>query len=78
MHRVVAFKRDVYAYDLLCLAFEIRPQAVLELNEEMAGWNSLIEALPQHLRGALETNEWFAKVTFPAFEVSPVVVYERS
>ena len=75
IRRIVVFKRDVFANDLLCLAIELEPQAVLELDESMNGWRELIEQLPRHLPGALPAEEWLQRAAFPAFELSPIEIY---
>ncbi len=78
VRRVVAFKRDVYAHDLLCLALELEPQGVVELDESMNGWQELLDSLPEYLPGALSADQWLPRVAFPAFKESPFDVYQRS
>jgi hypothetical protein len=78
IRRVVAFKRDVYSHDLLCLALEFQPQAVVELDESMKGWHELLKALPARLPGALSADEWLPRVAFPAFKESSLEIYGRS
>ena len=78
IRRAVAFKRDVYAHDLLCLIFELHPEGVIELDETMGGWAALIEALPARLPGALPPSEWLPRVTFPAFKETPLEIYRRA
>jgi hypothetical protein len=75
--RVVAAKRDLFGRDLLCLFFETRPDGVIEVDESMAGWQNLLNALPARLPGALTADDWFARVLFPAFAESPVEVFAR-
>ena len=75
--RIVAFKRDLYSRDLLCAAIEMQPQAVVELDESMDGWNNFIQELPAHLPGALAAERWFSGAAFPAFEVSPTEIFRR-
>jgi hypothetical protein len=78
IRRVVAFKRDVFSHDLLCLALELQPQAVVELDESMKGWHELLMALPARLPGALSADEWLARVAFPAFKESSLDIYRLS
>ena len=78
IQRAVAFKRDVFAHDLICLALELQPQAVVELDESMGGWNELIKAIPECLSGALSADDWLPRVTFPAFKESSLEIYRRS
>lgn len=76
--RVVAAKRDLFGRDLLCLFFEMRPEGVIEVDESMTGWQDLLNALPARLPGALNADDWVARVLFPAFVESPVEVFARS
>jgi len=75
--RMVAFKRDVYAYDMICLLIELVPRGVVEVNESMPGWKELVHAVETQLPGAKPYAEWFMPVTFPAFETSPVDIFKR-
>jgi hypothetical protein len=78
IERVVAFKRDLFFVDCLCLLFTSPSGTSLELNEEMARWNSLVETLPQHLPGCLPHHECFCAVAFPAFATNEMEIYSRS
>jgi hypothetical protein len=50
----------------------------LELNEEIARWNKLVESLPHHLPGSLPHHEWFCAAAFPAFATNEMEIYSRS
>jgi hypothetical protein len=75
--RAVAFKRDQYVVDRICLAFELS-HSTLEVNEDMLGWEQLVNELPDRLAGARAYDDWFGKVAFPAFEANETIVFERS
>jgi hypothetical protein len=75
--RVEAFKRDLFAVDLICL--ELRTHGEwFEVNEEMAGWDELVAELPQRLPGALAPEKLYAAVMKPAFVECRTLVFERS
>ncbi len=81
IQRAVVFKRDCFTFDCICLVL-FRTDAtgietVIELNEEMARWNSLIESLPKHLPGCLAFADWFSKVAFPACETNATEIFSR-
>lgn len=44
----LAYKRDIYAMDLICLQF-CTAEATIEIHEQMPGWSQLIEQLPSRL-----------------------------
>ena len=71
------YKRDAYTIDVICLAFRLKDETSFEVNESMAGWDNLIEKLPEHLSGCLEFHEWFMTVAFPAFETNLTQIYQR-
>jgi hypothetical protein len=76
--RVTAFKRDLFAVDCICLHFGGDDGTGVELNEEMAGWNRLMGALPALLPGCKPHSEWFFAVAFPAFAANPTEIYSRA
>jgi hypothetical protein len=65
--RAIAFKRDLFTVDRICLFLARRDGAGIELDEEMAGWLRFVEALPAHLPSCTPFSEWFPAVAFPAF-----------
>jgi hypothetical protein len=76
--RVVAFKRDLYTVDCICLAFATADGMTTEVNEEMEGWEALTEALTEHLPGSKAWSECFSQVAFPAFATNERVIFERT
>jgi hypothetical protein len=75
VQRIVGFKRDLYTFDMVCIAFEMRDTTV-EINEEMDGYDSVIATLPKHFSG-LEA-EWWAKVVFPPVATNWTTIWETS
>lgn len=75
--RVCVFKRDCFTVDLICMTLELNGAECAEVNEEMAGWSALIEALPVYLPGALPQYQWWQKVMLPAFELCWTQLYPR-
>jgi hypothetical protein len=75
--RVEAFKRDLYAVDLICLSVLLKDNKAIEINEEMEGFESLAGKLPEYLPGCQEFEEWFQVVAFPAFKENNTVIYQR-
>jgi hypothetical protein len=41
-----AFKRDLFAVDLICLHLGLDDDGTVEISEEMPGWESLVKRLP--------------------------------
>ncbi len=76
--RVVAYKRDLFAYDRLCLFVARADGSGVELSEEMDGWKAFCEALPEVLPGCKASADWFMPVTFPAFATNKTELYVRS
>ncbi|HEX6731927.1 MAG TPA: hypothetical protein VF074_18065 [Pyrinomonadaceae bacterium] len=73
--RVEAFKRDLYVVDLICLKFLSEDNTTIEIDEEMDGWQSLIENLHEYLPGCQNFSEWFGAVALPAFKTNFRVIY---
>ena len=76
---ILAYKRDLFTTDLICLAFEWRSQGTttaIELHEEMKNFRELIDELPKYF--ALRNPEWWAEVAFPAFESNEAILWSRT
>jgi hypothetical protein len=76
IENVAAFKRDLYAYDLICIAFETAEFAY-EINEEMTCWPAFVAEISTHLPGCLKAEEWYLAVMLPAFKTNWTVLYSR-
>jgi hypothetical protein len=75
--RIVAFKRDVFAYDMICFGFETA-EGCVEVDEEMEGWEEMIDALSSYLPGILGEADWWGKVVQPPFATNPTTLFTRS
>lgn len=76
--RVEAFKRDLYAVDLICLTVLLRNSKAVEINEEMEGWETLVDKLPEYLPGCQKFEKWFQVVAFPAFKPNNTTIYQTN
>jgi hypothetical protein len=74
---IKAFKRDLFAVDRICLVIELKDGVGIEVDEEMAGWDSLVQKLPEYLPGCKTFGEWFDIVAFPAFQLNMTPIFER-
>lgn len=75
--RIDAFKRDLYAVDLICLSILLDDNATVEIDEEMEGWDALVDNLSEYLPGCERFSEWFDKVAYPPFKTKLTVIYRR-
>ena len=75
--KAVAFKRDLFSVDLICLFLYRSDNSGLELDEEMKGWCEFIEAMPTYLQNCKLFEDWFSKVAFPAFAANPTEIYSK-
>src|SRR5206468_1990762 len=73
---VLAYKRDCYAVDLMCLAFTTSEGAI-EVHEEVQGWSQLVEQLPSRFAGIPPPSDWWERVAKPPFAVSATTLYKR-
>ena len=76
--RVVAYKRDLFTYDCLCLFVARADGTGVELNEDMAAWESFCAALPRFLPGCTPIEKWFSLVAFPAFATNVTELYAHT
>ncbi len=73
--RIEVFKRDLLATDLICLTIVLSDDRTLEVNEEIDGWKSLVDKLPEYLPGCQTFEDWFPAVAFPAFKTNRTIIY---
>lgn len=74
---LTAFKRDLYAVDRICMGIEFKDGEVIEVDEDLKGWDSLVQKLPEYLPGCKSFDEWFEVVAFPAFKLNATRIFER-
>lgn len=75
---VFAYKQDCFTYDKICIALADASRNVrMQVTEDDAGYKMLIEQAPAHLPGCLAPEDWFMRVTFPAFETQWTELYRR-
>ncbi len=77
VNAVLAYKRDLYTVDLICLGF-VAVSGTIEVHEEMRGWSELLELLPSRLPGVPPSSEWWERVAKPPFASSVTKLYERA
>ncbi len=76
--QVCAYKRDCFAFDQIRVALWSEDSGVgIEVTEEDAGFEELIDALPLYLPGCLSRDKWFERVAFPAFALNLTSLYRR-
>ena len=75
--QAMAYKRDLFSTDQVCIAFRLNDESEIEVHEEMKGWTELCDALPNHLPGAPPWTDWFMKITTPAFELNTTPLFSR-
>ena len=73
---IIAFKRDCFALDLICLAIGNATSAT-EINEGDAGWEEFIQTLERRLPGSSPRETWLRAVAQPPFATNQTVVYRK-
>lgn len=73
----VAFKRDLVATDLVCVAFEAGGR-VLEVDEEMEGWPEVLARAAERLPGFPPRADLEGAVRLPPFEECRTVLFRRA
>ena len=76
---ICAYRRDCVHLDQIRVAFWSEDLGVgLEITEEDAGYEKLIDELPLRLPGCLGRDQWFERVAIPAFAPNITVLYRRA
>jgi hypothetical protein len=77
IEKVIAYKRDCYGFDLMCLAVGGAENA-FEITEEMQGWNELLDRAPDYLPEWRRKADWYQEVMLPAFKENRTIIFSRS
>jgi hypothetical protein len=72
----IAYKRDCFAVDLICMAIATELMAT-EVNEEDVGWEEFIRAAQIKLPGSVPIDTWWPAVSQPPFSTSQTTVYRK-
>ena len=76
IEKVIAYKRDCYGFDLMCLAVGGAENA-FEITEEMQGWNELLDRAPDYLPEWQRKSDWYQEVIRPAFKENRTIIFSR-
>ena len=74
---VRAFKRDIFAVDLICLFLSRADYTGLEVDENMQGWEVFGKSLPNYLPGCKTPEQWWSIVAYPAFVANTTEIFSR-
>lgn len=75
--KVTAFKRDLFAVDLICVFLSTADSSGIEVDEDMGGWDEFVKGLPNNLAGCKAWEQWFTEVAFPAFDPKMTEIFNR-
>jgi hypothetical protein len=73
---LVSYKRDLFGYDLICLAVE-DARGVSEISEGDGGWDEFIRAAEENLPGSAPVKTWWPAVASPAFASQSRTIYRK-
>lgn len=74
---VKTFKRDLFAVDCICLAFET-PEGWFEVNEDMQPFGAFLEVVERNLPGFPPQKDWWMQVMLPAFAPNERELWRRN
>lgn len=77
IEQVVAFKRDLFDIDQVCVDFVFLDASWFRVSEDMAGFNDFVRVLPCYLSGCLSREDWWGKVVLHAFAANETVLWNR-
>ena len=77
IERITVFKPELLTAELTCLRLEMSGNEALELTDKMAGWEELLDVLPQRLTGCLPKQQVLLAVAIPDATLGDLVVFER-
>lgn len=73
---IFAFKRDLFAYDLICLGFRTNDDDTFwEVDEQCIGYRELLKELTAQFPGI--RTDWFEQVAHPAFATNRTTLWGK-
>ena len=75
--RVIAFNRDLYAYDCVSLSFERMDGSGVIVGELDYGWRRLLDQLTTFLPGCQPGSAWWNSVAYPPFSRKTIEIFLR-
>lgn len=70
---ICTYKRDLFAYDLICIGFETSSGEFVEIDEQMNGFMAVVKQMEQTFPGI--RSDWHRTVMLPAFEPNERVLW---
>ena len=70
----IAYKRDLYVVDLICLDLE-SSNLTVSFHEEMEGWEPFLDVLPSKLPGFWSKDRIYSQVMQPPFAAKSTLIY---
>lgn len=74
---VKVFKRDLLTVDEICMEIGTKEGKLLEVSEEMTGWDDLVKSITNYLEECTSFEEWFPKVADPPMETNLIEIYNK-
>ena len=78
IERVTVFRPELLTAELTCLRLETSGNETLEVTDKMAGWDELLDVLPQRLAGCQRKQQILLAVAIPDATLGDLVVFERT
>ncbi len=72
---LLAYKRDLWAVDLICIEVGTCHGFAFEIDEEMDGWEFVVNHLPEYLPGCPAYADWWDAVAHPPFARNETQLY---
>lgn len=72
---LLAFKRDLWAVDRICIEVGTYHGYAFEIDEDMDGWECVVNQLPEYLPGCLACTDWWPTVAQPPFAPNETRLY---
>ncbi len=73
---IVAFKRDNWAYDVICLGFRlVGTEEFIEIAEDFPGYENFLKVVESRFTLA---EDWWQNVAFPAFQTNWSTIWASS
>ena len=77
VQRIVVYKEDIFAYDLICMQFDLADGEFLRVHEHMNHWEEIATVVSERFPEAVAPEVWFDQVMLPPFAPCLTEVWSR-
>jgi hypothetical protein len=78
VEKIIAYKRDLFSYDCICVMFDLIGGASIEIDETMDGFVDVMKRAGETCAGCIKLDKWYFEIMTPAFKTKLTELYRKN